>query len=522
MRSLLIFPIILILLGCGPNIKKISFAENPVIAHRGAWKANGHPHNSIASLRQAIDLNCTGSEFDVRMTADEVLIVTHGADYNGLPVETSTFEQLSAFKLENGEMLPTLEQYLRAGMSNNDSTGLVCEIKPSKFKERNPVIAKKVVDLVKKLKADDHILAYISFSYKILRTIKELAPQATTQYLDGSIAPDRIKSDDISGVDYYIDKLKKRHHWVQSAQELGLQLNAWTVNDPDDVDWVLANDFDFITTDEPELVLERMKSSPTAKGWDLIWSDEFEYSGSPDSTKWTFDYGFLSNREEQYFTDRLENARVEDGKLILEAHKEKIVNKDYQSDAFENKSWLQYITEIDTAQYTSARINTRGLTSWKYGRIEVKARLPKGVGLWPAIWMLGDNRDEVGWPECGEIDIMEHVGFDPDSIFGTIHTKAFNHMKGTERGKKIYIDQPYESSHVFAIEWTPEKMDFLLDETVYNQIINPNQTTAEWPFDQPFYLIMNVSVGGMLGGRKGVDDSIFPQRMEVDYVRVYQ
>ena len=136
--------------------------------------------------------------------------------------------------------------------------------------------------------------------------------------------------------------------------------------------------------------------------------------------------------------------------------------------------------------------------------------------------MLGENRKEVGWPECGEIDIMEHVGFSPDSIFGTIHTKAYNHTKGTERGKKIFIEKPYDSFHVFALEWTPEKMDFILDGVVYNHIENEHKTTAEWPFDQKFHLILNVSVGGMLGGRNGIDDSVFPQQMVFDYVRVFQ
>ena len=136
--------------------------------------------------------------------------------------------------------------------------------------------------------------------------------------------------------------------------------------------------------------------------------------------------------------------------------------------------------------------------------------------------MLGENRDAVGWPEAGEIDIMEHVGFESDSIFGTVHTKAFNHMKGTEKGKKIFIEEPYDSFHNFTVEWTPEKMDFMLDNTIYNSFNNEHKTTAEWPFDQKFYLILNVAVGGMLGGQKGVEDAIFPQQMQIDYVRVFE
>ena len=262
--------------------------------------------------------------------------------------------------------------------------------------------------------------------------------------------------------------------------------------------------------------------STTQNEYKLIWSDEFNYKGKPDPTKWTYDYGFIANNEKQYYTDSLKNARVENGLLIIEAHKEKIANKDYKSTAFKNKSHLQYVTKIDTAQYTSARVVSRGLAEWTYGRIDVKAKLPKGVGMWPAIWMLGENRTEVGWPECGEIDIMEHVGFEKDSIFGTIHTKAYNHMIGTQKGKKIFIDKPYDDFHVFSLEWTPDKIDFLLDGVVYNHIENEHKTTAEWPFDQNFYLILNVAVGGGLGGKKGIDESVFPQQMQVDYVRVYQ
>ena len=258
----------------------------------------------------------------------------------------------------------------------------------------------------------------------------------------------------------------------------------------------------------------------TNNNYELVWSDEFNYKGKPDSTKWNYNYGFRANKEKQYYTDSLKNARVEKGHLIIEAHKEKVANKDFNNS--EIKGWAEYKTKIDSAQYTSARIKTEGLSAWKYGRIEVSAKLPKGRGMWPAIWMLSENRKEIGWPESGEIDIMEHVGYDNDTIHGTIHTKAYNHIKGTQKGKTIFIDNPNDTFHVFAIEWTPEKVDFILDGTVYNHIENEHKTTAEWPFDQKFYLILNVAVGGIWGGRKGIDDSIFPQQMVVDYVRVFQ
>tara|TARA_R110002096_G_scaffold435214_1_gene659763 strand:- start:3312 stop:4907 length:1596 start_codon:yes stop_codon:yes gene_type:complete len=522
-RYIFLLLIVISLTSCdSKKQEKFVFADNVVIAHRGAWKQKNLPENSIASLKQAIALNCVGSEFDVRITSDSILIVTHDADYHGLIVEESTYNKLSKFKLPNGENLPTLRDYINAGLKNNSSTGLVCEIKPSKNKETNLLMAEKVVELVKELNAENHILTYISFSYTILKKIKTLDSSAKIQYLDGSKTPERLKEDGISGLDYLVYKYKIHPEWISNAKKLGLTLNTWVGNKTEDIDWLLANEFDYITTDEPELVFERLKESPIEKGYELVWSDEFNYKGKPDLTKWTYDYGFLSNREEQYYTDSLKNARVENGNLIIETHKEKAANKDYKNEDFKKKSWVKYIAEIDTAKYTSARLKTMGLASWKYGRIEVKAKLPKGVGLWPAIWMLGNNRKEVGWPECGEIDIMEHVGFNPDSIFGTIHTKAYNHTKGTEKGKKIFINKPYDDFHVFAVEWTPEKMDFILDDTVYNHIENEHKTKAEWPFDQEFYLILNVSVGGMLGGQKGIDDSIFPQQMLIDYVRIFQ
>lgn len=249
----------------------------------------------------------------------------------------------------------------------------------------------------------------------------------------------------------------------------------------------------------------------------LAWADEFDHIGKPDTTKWGYEYGLIRNREKQYYTDTLKNARVENGFLILEGHKEAIKNE-----AFVSKEAKRWEERDELAEYTSASLTTKGFAEWTYGKIEVKAKLPEGVGLWPAIWMLGQNWKQVGWPECGEIDIMEHVGFEKDSIFGTIHTQAYNHMKGTQKGKKIFIDKPYEEFHVFAIEWTPEKIDFLLDGVVYNHVENEHKAADEWPFDQPFHLKLNIAIGGMLGGRMGIDDSVLPQQMVVDYVRVYQ
>jgi len=495
-------------------------AKNEVIAHRGAWKAKNLPENSIAALKHAIALNCAGSEFDVRMTSDHVLVVTHDPTYRDLVVEETTYAELSKIKLDNGEILPKLEDMLHAGMENNTTTGLVCEIKPSKIEGHNLEITNKTIALVKALKAEAYLSYYISFSYEIIKQVKKLQPNAKVLYLDGSKSPEALKIDGIDGLDYAINKFKRNPQWIQEAKDRELILNAWTVNEPYDIDWLLDNGFDYITTNEPELVFESIKHRSKKEDWKLVWQDEFDYSGKPDPAKWTYDYGFIANQEKQYYTDSLKNARVEKGHLIIEAHKEPLANKDFENP--EVKNWAKYKAEIDSAQYSSARIKTEGLAAWQYGRIEVSAKLPKGRGMWPAIWMLGENRKKIGWPESGEIDIMEHVGYDNDTIHGTIHTKAYNHMKGTQKGKKIFIDEPNDAFHVFALEWSPEKMDFMLDGVIYNHIENEHKTTAEWPFDQKFYLILNVAVGGMWGGRQGIDESIFPQHMLVDYVRVYQ
>ncbi|WP_117880185.1 glycoside hydrolase family 16 protein [Aureibaculum luteum] len=236
------------------------------------------------------------------------------------------------------------------------------------------------------------------------------------------------------------------------------------------------------------------------KEYQLVWEDEFNEEGNPDATKWNYENGYVRNNEKQFYTENLKNARVENGYLVLEAVKE----------------------EIEGYNYSSGSITTSNLVAWQYGKIEIKAKLPKGVGIWPAIWMLGENWKQVSWPKCGEIDIMEHVGFTKDSIYGTVHTEAYNHNIGTAVGKAVFINNPYDQYHIYAVEWTSKKIDFLLDNDVYHSFKNENKTDAEWPFDQKFHLKLNIAVGGGWGGTQGIDDSIFPQQMLVDYVRVYQ
>lgn len=245
-----------------------------------------------------------------------------------------------------------------------------------------------------------------------------------------------------------------------------------------------------------------MSCAPKSKQT-LVWSDEFDYTGLPDPARWSYDTGGhgWGNDELEYYTEkRLENARVENGNLIIEARKE----------------------DLGGRNYTSARLVTKEKGDWLYGRIEVRAKLPSGVGTWPAIWMLPTDWEYGGWPHSGEIDIMEHVGFNPNVIHGTVHTGAFNHMIGTQKGDTIRIDDAMDAFHVYAVEWTPEKIDFFVDKTRYFTFTNSGKGSAEWPFDKRFHLILNIAVGGSWGGQKGVDSTAFPTTMLVDYVRVYQ
>lgn len=263
---------------------------------------------------------------------------------------------------------------------------------------------------------------------------------------------------------------------------------------------------------------EKPRAPGEEPGWTLVWSDEFEKDGAPDSSKWVQEEGFIRNREEQYYTkDRRENARVEDGVLVIEARKESYPNARY--DANVGRDWRK---SQKNAECTSASLTTKGKASWKRGRVEVRAKIPQGRGVWPAIWMLGNNIDEVGWPACGEIDIMEYVGFAPDTIHANIHTKKYNHTKGTGKGDKRTIKRPYDDFHVWALEWTDTRLEIFVDDEKLFAYEKESNDPDVWPFDKPHYLILNLAIGGSWGGQKGVDDEIFPQKLLIDYVRVYE
>jgi beta-glucanase (GH16 family) len=256
----------------------------------------------------------------------------------------------------------------------------------------------------------------------------------------------------------------------------------------------------------------------STNGWQLVWADEFDKAGLPDPAKWGYEEGWVRNNELQYYTKaREENARIENGVLIIEARQEKFRNPAFQTNAPANNRRRSR----EFAEVTSASLTTRGMTNWKYGRIEARAKLPQGRGVWPAIWMLGANRN-AGWPACGELDIMEYVGFEPDTIHATIHCGKYNHVKKTEKGKTLQVKAPYEDFHVYALEWDAEKIDMFVDDKKYFTFTNEHSGFEAWPFDSPHYLILNFAVGGAWGAAKGVDASIFPQKFCIDYVRVYQ
>lgn len=229
------------------------FQKNKVIAHRGAWKAKELPQNSLASLDEAVRLGCEGSEFDVWMTADHVLVVNHDAEFQEMPIETSTYEQLLTKKLPNGERIPTLKEYLTEGMKQT-GTKLILEFKPSNISvERSEKIGEMSVKTVKEMKAEKWV-DYITFSYEGGKKAIQTDPKANVAYLNGDKSPAELKENGFFGFDYNIRVLRQKPEWIKEAQDLGLTVNAWTVNNPEDMKWLLDQNVDFITTDEPELL----------------------------------------------------------------------------------------------------------------------------------------------------------------------------------------------------------------------------------------------------------------------------
>ncbi|MDB4293024.1 glycoside hydrolase family 16 protein [Maribacter sp.] len=232
----------------------------------------------------------------------------------------------------------------------------------------------------------------------------------------------------------------------------------------------------------------------------LVLQDDFDADGAPNSAVWGFDIGTgnngWGNNELQYYTDREDNVKVENGFLVITAKEE----------------------SFNGSQYTSARLLTKGLFELTYGRYEARIQLPYGQGLWPAFWLLGANDDEV-WPQKGEIDIMEYRGQEPTKVLGSVHGPGYSAGEAISKGYTLENDRFDTGFHVFGIEWGPEYINFYVDDVLYNQI-TPADVTGDWVFDKPFYILMNVAVGGSFVGAPN-NETIFPQTMIVDYVRVY-
>jgi beta-glucanase (GH16 family) len=260
-------------------------------------------------------------------------------------------------------------------------------------------------------------------------------------------------------------------------------------------------------------------SSPSAQdsatvpaGYSLVWSDEFDGTGLPDPSRWDYDVSMnrsgWPNRESQYYAGaRAKNSRMESGRLIIEAHAD--------------EAELKALPDWGGQRYSSARLITRGKAAWRYAYVESRAKLPCGVGTWPAVWTLADGPN-MKWPDDGEIDIMEHVAFDPGVIHQTIHTAAYNHVKGTQKAAQLRVPDACDAFHLYHLEWTPERIRMGIDGRTVFTYDKPSGNPAEWPFDRPHYLLLNLAIGGTWGGTKGIDDKALPQRFEVDYVRVYQ
>lgn len=237
---------------------------------------------------------------------------------------------------------------------------------------------------------------------------------------------------------------------------------------------------------------------------ELVWSDEFDAEGLPDPTRWTYDtarnrQGWFNNERQYYAAARLANSRVRDGVLVLTAHRER----------------LNGAPDWGGQAYSSARLHTDGLASWTYGYFEVRAKLPCARGSWPAIWMLGAEGE---WPDRGELDIVEHVGHQPGRVLSTVHTRSG--CAGEGKSGRTEVATACTAFHVYQMLWTPDMVQFGVDGIEHARYIKSGEGARQWPFDAPQFLILNIAVGGDLGGRVVASD--FPAAMAVDYVRVYQ
>lgn len=244
-------------------------------------------------------------------------------------------------------------------------------------------------------------------------------------------------------------------------------------------------------------------TGPAPAGYRLVWADEFDRDGLPDPARWVYDternrLGWYNNELQYYAAARFENTLVSGGRLRITARRES----------------LSSAPDWGGQRYTSARLITRGKAQWTYGFFEIRAKLPCGRGTWPAIWTLGSGGT---WPDDGEIDILEQVGSNPSRVFGTVHTLQSG---GNGTGAAIQVPDACTAFHDYQLHWTRDEISIGMDGNVYYRYANPRSGRNTWPFDAPQFLLLNIAIGGTLGG--AVDDSIFPVTMEVEHVRVWQ
>ncbi len=263
----------------------------------------------------------------------------------------------------------------------------------------------------------------------------------------------------------------------------------------------------FCTSDNPGSSLNYNEDRPGYEAGELIWSDEFNGSGTPNPDNWTYDIGHGSggwgNNEVQYYTNESKNVRRENGNLVIEALKE-------------------------DGEWTSARIKTQGLRSFRYVTVKVRAKLPAGSGTWPAIWMLGSDITENGWPDCGEIDIMEHVGKDPGMVHSSLHSPSS--YGNTVNSGQTEVPTFSDAFHLYEMVWSEESIVFKVDGTTFYTYAPSDKNFETWPYNNDFFIIMNIAMGGNWGSdpqyesggmKNGIDPALDSVRMEVDYVRVY-
>lgn len=243
----------------------------------------------------------------------------------------------------------------------------------------------------------------------------------------------------------------------------------------------------------------------TNRSWQLVWEDEFEgeAGAAPDSSKWTYDIGTgdngWGNAELQYYTDRPENVALDgEGNLVITS-----INESFSGSSF-----------------TSGRIKTQGIFEQAYGRFEARMQLPYGPGMWPAFWLLGNDIEEVSWPQCGEIDVMEYRGQQPNVVHGSLHGPGYSGATPVTKNFTLQADRFDVGFHIYAIEWGEDYIDFFVDDTLY-QRVTPNDVPGEWVYDHPFFIILNVAVGGNFVGFP-TEQTVFPQTTLVDWVKVYK